>query len=180
MFSYAKILREEIEELAKIGFSYVQLSDPALVYKPSATSISKGELATIGEAVGVAVKGLSVKTCLQTFFGDFSQILPEALEFPLDHLGIDLYETNLKRLKEYRFEKGIALGLVDARNSLVEDGNWLVKVVKEVIELTSHSQAKDLFICPNCDLEFLPWEIAERKIVVASFAAKRLRERLYE
>jgi len=57
MFKYARILREEIEALAKLGFKYVQLSDPALVYKPIDMSVSKDELNLTGEALRIAVKG---------------------------------------------------------------------------------------------------------------------------
>jgi 5-methyltetrahydropteroyltriglutamate--homocysteine methyltransferase len=176
LFKYAQILREEIENLAKLGFKYVQLSDPALVYNPTSTPTLKDELSTISEALKVAVKGTHVKTSLQTFFGDFSQILPEALEFPVDDLGIDMYETDFEKLKEHNFDKGVALGLVDSRSSLVEDEDELFAVAKEIIENIHHSKKHDVFICPNCDLDFLPWERAEKKIKVIAAVAKRLRD----
>lgn len=176
MFEYAKVLREEIEGLAQLGFRYVQLSDPALVYKPIATSMTSDELSLMGEALKVAVKGIPIKTCLQTFFGDFSKILPEALNFPVDHLGIDLYETNFEKLKEHSFEKGVALGLVDSRSSLVENEDELVMFAKEIIESIYPYRTCEVFICPNCDLEFLPWERAEEKMKVISSVAKRLKE----
>jgi len=178
MFKYAKILREEVEGLAKLGFKYVQLSDPALVYKPIAKSTSRDELNHISEALRTAVEKTSVKTCLQTFFGDFSQILPEAIDFPVDNLGIDLYETDFEKLKEYSFGKGVALGLVDSRNSLVEEPDGLVAVAKEIIESIYHSNIGDVFVCPNCDLELLPWKRAEEKIKVVSSVTRRLTEEL--
>lgn len=180
MFKYAKILREEIESLTKLGFKYVQLSDPALVYKPTAISTTREELGIIKEALGVAVKGIPMKTCLQTFFGDFSQILPEALDFPVDHLGIDFYETDVEKLKEYAFEKGVALGLADSRSSLIENQNELVTVAKEFIESAHCHELSEVFVCPNCDLEFLPWEKAERKMKVVGTVAKLLREEFDE
>jgi len=33
MFKFAEIINEEIKSLAEAGFSYIQLSDPALVYE---------------------------------------------------------------------------------------------------------------------------------------------------
>ena len=179
MFKCAQILREEIKDLATLGFKYVQLSDPALVYKPTAVSISRDELNVISEALGVAVEGVPIKTCLQTFFGDFSQILPEALDFPVDHLGIDLYETNFEKLKEYSFEKGVALGLVDSRSSLVEKVDELVRVAKEIIGSIYSSNLREIFICPNCDLEFLPLERAEEKMKAISSVAMILKEEFY-
>jgi 5-methyltetrahydropteroyltriglutamate--homocysteine methyltransferase len=137
MFSYAEILKIEIESLTGMGFKYVQLSDPALVYNPLKEPISGDTLADVKEALKIVVKNVNVRTCLQTFFGDFSQILPEALDFPVDDLGIDLYETSLEKLEEDAFNKGVALGLVDARSSLIEDEKnflqWLKSLLNQFI-----------------------------------------------
>jgi len=123
----------------------------------------------------IAVKGTSVKTCLQTYFGDIAEILPEALDFPVDHLGVDLYKTDFRKLKECSFEKGVALGLVDSRSSLVEEQAELAAIAKEIVESIYDSQIRDVFICSNCDLEFLPWERAKEKMKVASSVAQSLR-----
>lgn len=178
LFKYAEILREEIRSLTKMGFKYVQLSDPALVYNPFKDSVSKDTIAEVKTSLETVVKGVTAKVCLQTFFGDFTQILPEALDFPVDDLGIDLYETNVKKLKGYKFDKGVALGLVDARSSLVEDEKELTVVAKELVESVYPSKIFDVFICPNCDLEFLPWERAEEKIKVLANIAKNLHNEL--
>jgi 5-methyltetrahydropteroyltriglutamate--homocysteine methyltransferase len=178
LFRYAEILREEIRNLAENGFKYVQLSDPALVYNPFKDPISKDMLSDVNSALKTIVKGVTVRVCLQTFFGDFTQILPEALNFPVDDLGIDLYETSLEKLKEYAFDKGVALGLIDARCSLLEDENELTVVAEELIESIYPSKTCDVFICPNCDLEFLPWERAEEKIKIVAKVAKNLQKEL--
>ncbi len=176
MFDYAKALRSEIESLAKIGFRYVQLSDPALVYGLNPPSKAMEELGAVREALEVAVKGVPVKTCLQTFFGDFSRILPEAFDFPVDHLGIDLYETSFEEIRQYVFEKGVALGLVDSRNSLIEKLDELVATAKRLLKSIYQSDKHEVFICPNCDLEFLPWERAKEKIKLIATVAEKLRK----
>jgi len=177
MFKFAEIINEEIKSLAEIGFSYIQLSDPALVYDPLTPNLKKDKLALVNDVLETAVKGTTTKTCLQTFFGDFSKILPEALDFPVDHLGIDLYETDFEKLKEYNFEKGVALGLIDSRSSLVEEQNELVAAAERIIESVYRSRIEEVFICPNCDLDFLPWERAQEKMKVISSVTKRLGEK---
>jgi 5-methyltetrahydropteroyltriglutamate--homocysteine methyltransferase len=176
MFGYAKALRSEIESLAKVGFKYVQLSEPALVYSSNPSSTSMGELDAVREALEVAVKGVPVKTCLQTFFGDFSRILPEAFDFPVDHLGIDLYETSFEEIRKYVFEKGVALGLVDSRNSLMEKSDELVAIARRLLKSIYPSDKCEVFICPNCDLEFLPWERAKEKMKLIAIVAEKLRK----
>jgi 5-methyltetrahydropteroyltriglutamate--homocysteine methyltransferase len=180
MFKYAEALRQEIKSIAKLGFRYVQLSDPALVYEPIAASKSIDDLGYVHDALKVAVDGTPVKTCLQTFFGDFSKVLPEALSFPVDDLGVDLYETDLEKLKEYSFEKGVSLGLVDSRNSLVENPYELIATAKEIIQSLYGRKTFDFFVCPNCDLEFLPWERAEEKMKVITTVVNGLRKDFHE
>lgn len=174
LFDYAKVLREEIKSLANLGFKYVQLSDPALVYEPFIKQVSKDDVKNVIEALSVAVKGLPIKTCLQTYFGDFTKILPDALNFPVNHLGIDLYETNLEELKCYKIERGLSLGVVDSRSSLIENKEELVNTVKELIKSMQLPTDCDVFVCPNCDLEFLPWEVAQEKMRLVASVAKCL------
>ncbi|MDH7564007.1 MAG: hypothetical protein QHH24_03870 [Candidatus Bathyarchaeota archaeon] len=180
LFSYAKMLREEIRDLARLGFKYFQLSDPALVCRLDNQPITADEMNLIAEALKVVVKGISAKTCLQTFHGDFSQIMPAALDFPVNHLGVDLYETKFDAVKEYSFTKGVALGLVDARSSLIESSKELVNIAKRVFEFTCASGKDECFICPNCDLEYVPWKRAKKKMAVLRRVAERLREDLRE
>ena len=146
MFQIAEILNEEIKSLEKIGFNYIQLSDPALVYNVLSHTIKKDTLTFVNDALKSSVKGTSVKTCLQTFFGDFSQILPQALDFPVDHLGIDLLKTDLEKLKQYQFEKGVALGLVDSRNSLIEKETTILHVTKDLLESIYPSKIGEVYI----------------------------------
>jgi len=175
MFRYAQILREEIKTLAGIGFKYIQLSDPALVYGTRDSTALKDVSVFVKDALNEVVKGINVKTCLQTFFGDFTRLLPDVLDFSVDHLGIDLQETNLAELKKYKFDKGIALGIADSRNSILEDQNELISLSEEVIESIFPSKIYDVFVCPNCDLEFLPWDRAKVKMETVSRVAKALR-----
>jgi 5-methyltetrahydropteroyltriglutamate--homocysteine methyltransferase len=180
MFKYAEALKQEIKSIVKLGFTYVQLSDPALVYEPIAASRSVDDLGFVQDALKVAVDGTPIKTCLQTFFGDFSKILPQALSFPVDDLGMDLYETNLEKLKGYRFEKGVSVGLVDSRSSLVENPCELIKTAKKIIQSIYGRKTFDFFACPNCDLEFLPWERAEEKMKVITTVVSGLRKDFHE
>jgi len=175
MFDYAKALRQEIRDLSRIGFEYIQLSDPALVYHMTAPN-SRDKLVTAREAVGVALKGLHIKSCLHTFFGDFSRILPEAAEFQVDDLGVDLYATDIEKLKQHDYRKGVVLGLADSRSSLVEDESEMVKVAKHILSIFSSLEVNEIFVCPNCDLDFLPYDRAKEKMNAISHVTKLLQE----
>jgi 5-methyltetrahydropteroyltriglutamate--homocysteine methyltransferase len=168
--AYAEALNQEAKHLEKLGYGYIQLSDPALVYV--ATKPTKKELKAYGKVLGVATSGLKVNTCLQTFFGDAGDILPEALGYPVSDLGFDLYETALETLKGLKLKGGLSLGLIDARNSTIEDAGEITAAAKQILRTL---KPKDLYVSTNCDADFLTWEKAGEKIGVLTRVAENLR-----
>jgi len=163
VFDYALALKNELDILSKTGFEYVQFSEPSLVYRPMEESPSREELEIIKNAYQTLTKNCSLRTCIHTFFGDLTSILPDLLDFPVDDIGFDLYEVNLEELLEYRTNKGIAVGAIDSRSSLIENPREIADLV---IRVTDALQCRYVFICPNCDLEYLPWKRAKEKIRV--------------
>jgi len=167
----AKVINAEIKALEKQGYKYIQLSDPALVYHK--TSPQKDELPLIADAIETTTKGVRARTGLQTFFGDIEPILAELLDWKVDYIGIDYYETDRNTIKEYSFKGGVSLGLVDARNTLQEDPSELVEICRELID---SSEPVSLMVATNCDLDFLTWKEAQNKIEMVTKVAKQLRE----
>jgi 5-methyltetrahydropteroyltriglutamate--homocysteine methyltransferase len=110
------------------------------------------------------VKG---KTFLYTYFGDFSLIGEELLDFPVDGLGVDFQETPLKKLAGTAFNKELAAGIVDARNSLLEEPQEIAALALEIEEKLF---PPSLFLCPNCELEYLPLETASKKLCILAEA----------
>ncbi len=168
--AYAEALNQEARHLEKLGYGYIQLSDPALVYVT--TKPTKKELKAYGKVLEVATSGLKAKTCLQTFFGDAGDILPEALAYPVSDLGVDLYETAPETLKGLKLKGGLSLGLIDARNSTIEDAGEITTAAKQILKTVN---PKDLYVSTNCDADFLTWEKAEEKIGVLARVAENLR-----
>jgi len=120
----------------------------------------------------VVTAGLKAKTCLQTFFGDIKLALPEILDFPVTELGVDLYETNTNVLKGLKFNEGLSLGLVDARNSIIEDPNDLTRIAKKIL---ASVESENVNVSSNCDFDFLTWEKTKEKIRVLAQVADNLR-----
>jgi 5-methyltetrahydropteroyltriglutamate--homocysteine methyltransferase len=173
LFDFAEILRDEIEFLEKQGYEYIQLSDPALVFHK--TLPDKDDLRTIGKAIELLAEGTNARICLQTFFGDVSPILSELLEWKVDDIGIDFYESDFENIKEYSFTKGVSLGLVNARNTLKENPTELIDICQELL---SYSNPERLVISTNCDLDFLTWDTAKSKITTVTTIEKKLKGEL--
>lgn len=171
MQDIAEVINAEIKVLEKQGYTYIQLSDPALVYHK--TLPKREELCVIAEAVETATKDVKARTCLQTYFGDIKPVLADVLDWKIDDIGIDYYETDSDAVKEYKFKGGVSLGIVDARNTLQEDPAELVAICNE---LADASNPVSLMVATNCDLDFLTWDEAQLKIATVANVAKHLKE----
>ncbi|MCX6642691.1 MAG: hypothetical protein NTV15_04820 [Candidatus Bathyarchaeota archaeon] len=166
MFAFAEVLNQEAKELEKKGFTYIQFSDPALVYvvtKPR-------NMEAAAKALEIATKGLKATTCLQTYFGDAAPVLKTAENWAVTDIGIDLYETDLRSVKKDH-NKGLILGIVDARNSVIEDAVYLSTIVKQIQETY---KPKRLAVSTNCDMDFLTWDKAEAKMRILTLIAENL------
>jgi 5-methyltetrahydropteroyltriglutamate--homocysteine methyltransferase len=173
LFDVAEVINAEIKALEQQGYKYIQLSDPSLVYHK--TVPEPDELSVIGEAVAVAIKGVKAWTGLQTFFGDIIPVLGSVIEWSVDDIGMDYYETDSDTVKEYSFKGGVSLGIVDSRNTLQENLEELVAICMELIEA---SNPVSLMVTTNCDLDFLTWDEAQHKIATVAKIAKQLKEEL--
>lgn len=160
-------LKDTVEALRKAGYGCFQFNEPCLC----ASSRTKSELEMAKHAFQVCAKGVSAKTSLQTYFGDASPVIHALLDFPVDCLGLDFYATSLDSLPEYSFDKELGCGCIDGRNSLLESPGDMAKFVKKVRE---NVEPRGMSICTNCDLEFLPYSIAENKVRVLSETKKML------
>lgn len=176
MFDIAVVLRKEIRNIVGEGFSYVQLSEPSLVFENRAQKFERDVLEQVKEAVRMVVEGVNVKISVQTFFGDITPIFPAILDFPVDCVGVDFFETNLESLKDYKITKDLSCGCVNSRSSIIETPETISNFVEEVIDLLNPN---DVFICPNTDLEFRPRYVAEKKVLNIGKAVKLLKERGY-
>jgi 5-methyltetrahydropteroyltriglutamate--homocysteine methyltransferase len=159
-------MAEIVSELTGKGYLCVQFNEPSLcLADQEGLEIAKRGFETLG-------KGRSY-TILHTYFGDVSRVLPDLLDFPVDCIGIDMYETPLKDVTEHTFERGLSFGCVDGRNSLLESSQEIIDMISRVRDCVDPRQ---LYVGPNCDLEFLPLSIAEKKVALLGEVRRKLNE----
>jgi 5-methyltetrahydropteroyltriglutamate--homocysteine methyltransferase len=165
----AAVLRAEAQALAAAGCAYLQFNDPVLV-----TRAGRDDMVRARDALGKVTSGLRVRTALHTFFGDAGPILNELLRFPVDEIGLDLYAGALNGTSARAGDKIVLVGVLDGRNSLLEDVGDLVE---HAMQARDRLGAADVALVPNCDLEFLPWDVAAAKVRRLGEAAAALRRR---
>ncbi|HIQ29065.1 MAG TPA: hypothetical protein EYH45_00710 [Candidatus Caldiarchaeum subterraneum] len=161
LFALAEVIGEEAYNAYVNGVSQVQLSAPYLVFQ----KLTEDELDIAIQAVGEVRKRTKAEILLHTYYGSVGRIMPRLLDFPVDVVGVDLTQTPDKHLTEYSITKDICLGVIDGRNSMLEDVNLAVGRVMKILE---YVDVKGLHISPSCEFEALPYEVALRKVKILS------------
>ena len=163
----AHSLSEIITQLRRSRYQYFQFNEPYL----SIGEATGDKLDMLKHALETCAKGIGEKTALQFYFGDASIFLDTILDCPIDCVGLDLYATSVDSLIEHDFTKELGCGCIDGRNSLLESSEDLKKLVDRI---EADVEPKSIFLCPNCDLDFLPQTIAEKKVRILSEAKNKI------
>ena len=163
----AEILNEEARALAEAGAPLVQFDEPSIGF-------GKTDLKLAIEALNLATRGVRAKTAVYTYFGALDGLLPSLMRAKVDLIGIDMVSEpkTLSALKKTKITKELALGCMDARNTKLESIKELHAVFKVVNKLVPTEQ---LYLNPNCGLEFLPHTQAFAKIRRLAEAARTFR-----
>jgi 5-methyltetrahydropteroyltriglutamate--homocysteine methyltransferase len=156
------ILRPQIRWLAGNGCAMVVLQETALFG-------GHIDLYPLSDALDELQSPLPVS--LQLPFGDSGDTLGELVELDVEAIGVDLYATDLEALPR-PFPKTLLAGVVDARNSLLEEPEEVARFGSELLEELDG----ELHLVPNGDLQFVPEKIARQKVLRLGEAARILKE----
>ena len=164
------ILGPQIRWLADNGCAYLVLQETALFSRASGASDSYG----MSEALGAldALAG-SLPIALQLPFGDAGNILGELMELDVDAIGVDFYATDASSLPR-PFPKTLLAGVIDARNSLLEEAEAVADFGRSLLE--DMDEGTQLHLVPNGDLQFVPERIAREKVLRLGAAARILKD----
>jgi len=173
LFDIATAEREIIRRLKNEGVTLFQLSEPCLVYQPYRESFrDQSEVDLALGAIRSLVKDSPGDFVVQTYFGDAAPLLPALLNLPIFGVGIDLFETDISSFNEQeKTSKAFVLGVVDSRESFVEDANWIADTARKFSEKVD---ARQLVLASNSDLKFVPQGIANQKLEALSKASELL------
>ena len=168
VFSFAQEMERVALFLEEKGVGQIEFVEPFLFFrKPAQEDI---EMAI--DAFNLTTQRLKCEVMLNFPFGNLEGHFRELIDFNASVIGVDFFSTALSSVTDFDTKKGIAVGCIDARNSLLESVDWVVNFVKSVIEKLG--DIKQVAVIPNADLEFLPRFTAEDKMKVISEAARRL------
>jgi 5-methyltetrahydropteroyltriglutamate--homocysteine methyltransferase len=174
--AYAKVVREEVEDLFAAGADVVQLDEPYMQARPDAAR----EFGI--EALDAALQGITGKTCVHICFGYAALIherpegysfLPEFADSCCNQLSIETAQSNLdcSVLKSLQ-DKEILLGVIDLSSSEVESPEIIKQRVYKALEFID---ANKIILAPDCGMKYLPRESAFKKLSNMVLAAEQLR-----
>ncbi len=146
---YVRCLEDVVDDLEP---AEVQINEPWLVYRYRRTDPGEEDLRVVAECSDILCAPVHL------YFGDCSSAARSLSKLGVEVIGVDLIETPPESLKG--IDSDLILGIVDSRNTLLEDGKSLVELIESFESVHSLS--------PNCDLEFLPYNHASRKMELLS------------
>jgi 5-methyltetrahydropteroyltriglutamate--homocysteine methyltransferase len=156
ILAIADMLNKEAQTLARAGVKFIQLNAPSIAYNGE-----KVDLSLVKDSIERVKRNVKSKVYLHLYFGNVSKIFGKLLDMKIDGLNIDLSTTDLDSISGYRVDNGLCLGVVDAMNTKMEEENGTAKKVADAFD---RMQPKEAYISTTCDLEFLPYEFAVKKL----------------
>ena len=167
LFAIAEMLKKEAQTLAKAKVKFIQLNAPSIAYKSDNVDIS-----LIKDAIERIKQGLKTKVYLHLYFGSVSKIFNRLLDINIDGLSIDVSSTDLNSLIGYKVDNGLCLGAVDSMSTRMEDVKETAKIISNAFDKIG---PKEAYISTTCDLEFLPYGFAVKKLSRLGAIARNVR-----
>ncbi len=133
----------------------IQIDEPAILR-------NKNDIELFSKAFAKLVDNVKVsKIALYTYFGDAEGVIDKLQELPTEIIGLDfVYGTKNRNLLN-GFKKQLGLGIVDARNTRLEDK---ADLIVSIIKSTEFIDPENIFVNPNCGLIYLPRDTVKQKL----------------
>ena len=155
--AFAEIIKKELNSLKK-DVQLIQFNSPSLARIEEADRLNM-----VKKAIKKIVKGLNTKTCLNLWGSDISNTLEEFQEFPVDIIGIDFTSSNIDKFDKIEMKKGLACGLIDAKNTKMEKSSDIIRELKNIKKTFS---PESLAVITSWDFEFIPEPFADKKLQI--------------
>jgi len=160
----AGALTHELRGLRTAGATLVDVEEPALSAHPEQVDLARAafdQLATAG-----------VDLALYPYFFPVDRIIEKLAAFPVAQIGVDVRSRDsssraIEQLGAIRHT--VVLGVVDARNTRVETAREIGELVEAALK---HVSADHLWLSPTTGLEYLPHDVAKKKLSALADAAR--------
>jgi 5-methyltetrahydropteroyltriglutamate--homocysteine methyltransferase len=176
---YAVAVNEEIRDLFKAGADVVQIDEPYMQARPE-------EARAWGQkALNRALEGAPGTTAVHICFGYAAIIhtrpsgysfLPELKDCSCNQISIETAQSNLDcSVLRALPGKTIMLGVIDLSDMQVESPAVVASRIRRALPFVS---PKDVIVCTDCGMKYLPREVADAKMAAMVEGARIVRQEL--
>lgn len=160
-----KALGREAQALEEAGARWIHFEEPWL------GKATAKDAPLVQAALEPLLSGRKARTVIHVPFGAPTAVWDTLGALPWSVIGLDLREAPagwdlIPRVPQGR---GVALGLIEARNTRLEDA---AEVAREVARARALRSDLDYQLCTTASLEYLPADKAEAKVARLAEAAK--------
>ncbi len=160
----ADALAAELRGLKAAGARLVDIEEPALVAHPEHVQLERAAIERLAKA--------DIPLALQTYFFPADALLDALSTFPVAQIGLDVRSRDTRAIQGLRpLKQTVVLGVVDARNTRVESEREIGDIVDAALRQVDGDR---LWLAPTTGLEYLPHDIAVRKLAALVSAARAL------
>lgn len=152
------LIEKIISFLDQKGVQIIQLNEPYIPY----SGADEKELVLFQKSIEqLCQQKKNAKLAVHFYFGNAKNVLNVLKKKKIaDIVGIDFYKTNLADIP-VKFEYDIIAGVLDGRNSLLENQSALKKFIGQLVRKTG---AETIYVANSSDLELLPEPVAKDKM----------------
>ena len=190
-FALVPIFNREMKELVKLGAKYLQIEDLG-AWMPLFTN-NPDDYKWVRESIEAMCDGVDAKIGWHFCFGNawgndiLSGTFPEGYQTVLPHYwnteGIDEFVLDyanrnmagVEFLKNCPKDKGIQLGVLDIRTTMIEPPNMIADRVRQALKVLSPEQ---LTLSTDCGMKPLPRMVARMKLKNLAEAAAIVRKEI--
>jgi len=178
IFGVNKVMRDLADGFAAQGYTVmcpdlfwrqepgVQITDKTEAEWKKAFALMQGFNTNKG------IDDLKATLAFHVYFGDAAPHIDELLKLPVDAIGVDLVQTDVKALGS-GWNKGLVAGVINGRSSILESPKDLVDVARHLADIV---RPRNLYLSSNCELGYLPTSVAEQKVQRLGEAARKVKE----
>jgi 5-methyltetrahydropteroyltriglutamate--homocysteine methyltransferase len=152
-----RLLKPAIQAAAAAGAGLIHLEEPWLTYY----GIEDADWQAFAAAVDAMTSGVPAKVILHCYFGDAGPYIERLKQLRVHGIGVDLVETDVAALGRGWEERALLIGCLDGRSSVVESIEDTVDAIRHIADT---ARPLDLYLSSNCELQYLPTAVAERKV----------------
>ncbi|MGH7681097.1 MAG: hypothetical protein ACRENN_03825, partial [Candidatus Eiseniibacteriota bacterium] len=158
-------LGKEAQALEKAGATWIHFEEP-WIGKARAE-----EAPLVRAALEPLLSGRTAKTVIHVPFSAPTAVFDTLIELPWTAIGLDLVgdQSGWKLLDRVPKGRTVMLGLVDARNTRLENAADLARMIERAASTCPHLEFQ---VSPSASLEYLPADRAEQKVTRLAEAAK--------